>query len=178
VRREVARSSDNYETGRQSGFARRSPRPPGEGSAGTWSRGPFTGCDREGARKHADIRRVASRCGVTSIGKSTEPVPPSAGAGVRDRAMLHSYVKLDRWRIFSLPPSRPRDRRASNAPGRTRVSRAQALSLSQRTDGGNSSSCRHSGKALAGYRKSVGGEAFPNALDSCSVHREVPDAES
>src|SRR5450759_3025908 len=55
----------------------------GEGSAGTWSRDPFTGCDREGAHKHADIRRIASRYGVTSIGKPTEPVPPSAGAGVR-----------------------------------------------------------------------------------------------
>ena len=54
-----------------------------EGCAGAWSRDPFTGCDREGAQSHADIRRLASRCGVTSIGKPTEPVPPSAGAGER-----------------------------------------------------------------------------------------------
>ena len=58
-----------------------SPLPRSERGAGTWSRDPFTGCDREGAQSHADIRRLASRCGVTSIGKPTEPVPPSAGAG-------------------------------------------------------------------------------------------------
>ncbi len=70
------------------------PLSPGRGCAGTWSRDPFTGCDREDAHKHADIRRVASRCGVTSIGKPTEPVPPSAGAGVRDWAS-RSFVKPD-----------------------------------------------------------------------------------
>src|SRR5450759_2503449 len=47
----IAPPADNYETGRQAAFARRSPRPPGE------------------------------------------------GLGVMDRAMLHSYVKLD----ISLP---------------------------------------------------------------------------
>src|SRR5450759_4281848 len=47
---------ENYETGRQFGFARRSPRPPGE------------------------------------------------GLGVRDRAMLHSHVKLDSAKISSLQP--------------------------------------------------------------------------
>ena len=70
--------------------SRASPLHEWRGSAGAWSRGPLWGCDREGAHKHADIRRVASRCGVTSIGKPTEPVPPSAGAGGKDRTPINA----------------------------------------------------------------------------------------
>jgi tripartite-type tricarboxylate transporter receptor subunit TctC len=71
---------------------RKSPLPWRERCAGAWSRDPFTGCEREGAQSHAGTRRLASRCGVTSIGKPTESCSALRGRRVRGVLFAADFV--------------------------------------------------------------------------------------
>jgi hypothetical protein len=85
----------NYGIGRQSGFTRRSPRPTGEGAP---ERGAGTRLRDATVKAHNRTRisgALHPAAGSHPSASRRNPVPPSAGAEVRDRAMSRSYVKLD-----------------------------------------------------------------------------------